>query len=183
MLNRPSFFWAHPPAWPAPSKKTPQQLVKYTGSPHLVLKGQRTAVTHSEERSMRLMLQAVFSLAVPLAMLAGTSEASEIARVEFPSNQGNYVQAYESGGTKWIELVTIEANGHRRVAKGTVSPEQGADFSKRLYEVSANFGPCGTGKLMQPDYVGTTVYFEGFKNGTGECEIQNPPYELQRIIR
>lgn len=42
---------------------------------------------------MRLMLQAVFSLAVPLAMLAGTSEASEIARVEFPSNQGNYVQA------------------------------------------------------------------------------------------
>ncbi|WP_065759554.1 hypothetical protein [Pseudomonas defluvii] len=132
---------------------------------------------------MRLMLQAVFSLAVPLAMLAGTSEASEIARVEFPANQGNYVQAYESGGTKWIELVTVDANGHRRTAKGTVSPGKGADFSKRLYEVSADFGPCGTGELMQPDYVGKTVYFQGFKNGTGTCEIQNPPYELTRIIR
>lgn len=183
MLNRPLFSLTHPPARPASPKKISQPLVKYTGNPHLVMQGQRTAVTHSEESPMRLMLQAVFSLAVPLAMLAGTSEASEIARVEFPANQGNYVQAYESGGTKWIELVTVDANGHRRTAKGTVSPEKGADFSKRLYEVSADFGPCGTGELMQPDYVGKTVYFQGFKNGIGTCEIQNPPYELTRIIR
>lgn len=52
----------------------------------------------------------------------------------------NYSQAYESCGTKWIELATVDADVHHRIAKGGMPKNQEVDFSKRLYEVSANFG-------------------------------------------
>lgn len=74
----------------------------------------------------------------------------------------NYSQAYESCGTKWIELATVDADVHHRIAKGGMPKNQEVDFSKRLYEVSANFGPRGSGKISQPASSGQPFYGVGF---------------------
>lgn len=133
---------------------------------------------------MRSVLQAAITFIVPLMAIAGTCQAGEFGHADVPKKEGNYVQAYEDKGVKWVELATVDADGRSRIAKGRIVKfDQDADLSKRLTEVTADFGPCGRGKIMQPDYAMTNVYFEGFENGGGECEIQNPPSIFQRIAR